>query len=68
MIELIDRPHLEFEEAPAHRWRRWGDALGPIELDEVVAHTGLRIGFAFPDGTATDWVLGPTGWHARRRR
>ena len=68
IIELIDRPPLEFEEIPAHRWRRWGDSLGPIELDEVVAHTGLRVGFAFPDGTVSDWVLTPSGWRRRRRR
>jgi hypothetical protein len=68
VIELIDRPNLEFEEAPAHRWRRWGDALGPVQVDEVVAHTGLRVGFTFPDNTTVDWVLNPSGWRARRRR
>jgi len=68
LIELVDRPHLELEEVPAHRWRRWGDALGPVELDEVVAHTGLRVGFTFPDGSVTDWVLSPSGWRRRRRR
>ena len=68
VIELVDRPYLEFEEAPAHRWRRWGASLGPVELDEVVAHTGLRVGVAFPDGTLTDWVLSPSGWRARARR
>lgn len=67
-IELLDRPFLELEEVPAHRWRRWGDELGPVELPEVVAHTGLRAGFAFPDGTLSDWVLSPQGWRRRRRR
>jgi hypothetical protein len=67
-IELIDRPFLEWEEVPAHRWRRWGSSLGPIELPHVVAHTGLRAAFAFPDGTVSDWVLSPDGWRRRRRR
>lgn len=68
VIELLDRPFLEFDDIPAHRWRRWGDALGPIELGEVVAHTGLRAAWAFPDGTSSDWVLTQTGWRRRRQR
>lgn len=68
VVELLDRPVLEFDDAPAHRWRRWGGPFGPLQLDEVVAHTGLRVGFAFPDDTVSDWVLSPSGWRARRRR
>jgi len=65
IVELLGRPNLEFAEAPAHRWRRWGDALGPVSLPRVVAHTGLRAPFRFPDGTVTDWVLTPDGWRTR---
>jgi hypothetical protein len=68
LVELVDRPHLELDDVPAKRWRRWGEALDPVPLDEVVAHTGLRAGFAFPDGSVSDWVLSPSGWRARRRR
>ena len=52
-------------EAPAHRWHRWGDELGPVELPEAFAHTGLRAPFAFPDGSVADWVLTPGGWGDR---
>ncbi|MFW2334116.1 hypothetical protein [Ilumatobacter sp.] len=68
-IELLDRPNIEFVETPAHRWRRWTDdaALAPITLDPVVAHTGLRAPFAFPDGSVADWVVSADGWRSRRR-
>jgi hypothetical protein len=67
LIELIDRPSIELDEAPARRWRRWAGVpeLGPVTLDPVVAHTGLRAPFAFPDGTRIDWVLTPGGWRSR---
>jgi len=67
-IELLDRPNIEFVEAPAHRWRRWSRdaALAPIALDPVVAHTGLRAAFAFPDGAIADWVLTGDGFRSRR--
>ena len=65
VIELIDRPFVELSEAPARRWRRWGTALGPLDLPTVVAHTGLRAGFSFPDGQAADWVLTSSGWRRR---
>ncbi len=66
LIELLDRPHIEISEVPARRWRRWAiDPLGPLALAPARAHTGLRVPFAFPDGTHTDWVLTPTGWHSR---
>lgn len=68
IVELLDRPHLELVEARAHRWRRWGERLGPVEVPEIVAHTGLRVGFSFPDGSETDWVLTPDGFRRRRRR
>ncbi len=69
VVELLGRPDVGFEEAPAHRWRRWaGRRLAPIELPPAVAHTGLRAPFAFPDGTVADWVLSPRGWSSRTRR
>ena len=69
LVELFERPDLDLNEVPAQRWHRWsnhGD-LGPLVPDRVVAHTGLRAPFAFPDGTVADWVLTPAGWRARRR-
>lgn len=57
---------LVLAEAPARRWHRWGDELGPLELPDAYAHTGRRAPFAFPDGTAVDWVLSPDGFRARR--
>jgi hypothetical protein len=68
-IERAGRPPLELSEVPAHRWHRWTDApvLGPIELPTVVAHTGLRAPFAFPDGAVADWVVTPQGWRSRPR-
>lgn len=65
LVELLDRPSLEFAEVPARRWRRWGPGLGPVEVSGVRAHTGLRAPFAFPDGAVADWVLSRTGWAAR---
>lgn len=67
-IELLDRPNIEFVEAPARRWRRWTTEprLQPVSLDPVVAHTGLRAPFAFPDGAVSDWVLTTSGWRSRR--
>lgn len=68
-VELLDRPHIEFVEVPAHRWRRWTDAdrLDPVRFEPVVAHTGLRAPFAFPDGATADLVLTPGGWRSRAR-
>ena len=37
--------------------RRSTAGLGPLELPEVIAHTGVRAPFAFPDGTVSDLVL-----------
>ncbi len=65
VVELLDRPFVEFVEAPAWRWRRWGDHLGPLSLPTVLAHTGLRAPVAFPDGTIADWVLTRDGWRRR---
>lgn len=69
LIELLGRPNLDLTEIPALRWHRWSDGpdLGPVPLEAVIAHTGLRAPFAFPNGTISDWVLGPDGWRARRR-
>lgn len=65
VVELLDRPNLDFDGWPARRWRRWGDRPGPVPLPGAVAHTGLRAGFAFPDGTVSDWVLTRSGWRCR---
>jgi hypothetical protein len=65
VVELLDRPPLELVEVPAHRWRRWGAALDPLGLPTVVAHTGLRAPFRFPDGAVIDWVLTADGWRSR---
>jgi len=61
---LVELPgdRLTVAEIPARRWHRWGDALGPLTLPAAYAHTGLRAPFAFPDGSAADWVLSPDGW------
>ena len=67
LVELLDRPNLDLDGWPAHRWRRWGEHLGPLAVPSVVAHTGLRAGFAFPDGTSADWVLTRAGWCRRSR-
>jgi hypothetical protein len=69
LIELAGTPGLHLEEAPAHRWHRWGNDLDPVLLPEAYAHGGVRSPFAFPDGTVADWVLTPDGWrslHVRR--
>ena len=59
------RRALHLTEVPARRWHRWGDRLGPVDVQAVFAHTGLRAPFAFPDGTSTDWVVTPDGWRTR---
>lgn len=65
IVELLDRPFVEFVEAPGRRWRRWGAHLGPVSVPTVLAHTGLRAPFAFPDGSIADWVLTREGWRRR---
>ena len=69
LIELFGRPDLELAEIPAVRWHRWSDhaSIGPVPLEAVVADTGLRAPFAFPNGDVGDWVLSRAGWRARRR-
>jgi hypothetical protein len=64
-IELGGAEPVHLDEVPAHRWHRWGPQLGPLELPEAFAHTGLRAPFAFPDGSIADWVLTPDGWRSR---
>jgi hypothetical protein len=39
----------------------------PVAFPVAVAHTGVRAPFAFPDGTRSDLVLTPAGWHRRGR-
>jgi hypothetical protein len=64
VVELPGSP-LHLTEVPGRRWHRWADALGPVDIPEAYAHTGLRAPFAFPDGTVADWVLTPGGWRRR---
>jgi hypothetical protein len=68
-IDVMGVPPIELAEVPAMRWRRWrsGTAMAPVGVPSVVAHTGLRAPFAFPDGAVTDWVLTPHGWRSRVR-
>lgn len=53
-------------EIPAHRWHRWGSALGPLPLAEAYAHGDLVAAFAFPDASVVEWVVTPDGWRSRR--
>src|SRR5690606_140974 len=65
-IEIEGEPApVRFEEVPARRWHRWGDALTPLVLPAARAHTGVRVAFRFPDATIADWVLTTDGWAAR---
>ena len=66
-IDVMGRPATELAEVPATRWRRWtaGSELPPVTVATVVAHTGLRAPFAFPEGAVSDWVLSPQGWRSR---
>jgi hypothetical protein len=67
-IEVLGEPTIELVEVPAHRWHRWtteAGPVGPIDLPDVTAHTGIRAPFVFPDGSVSDLVLTPHGW-ARR--
>ena len=69
-IDVIGRNPTELSEVPATRWRRWRTAgtLSTLTPPGVVAHTGLRAPFAFPDGSVADWVVTPWGWRARGPR
>lgn len=82
-IDILAEDRVELVEVPGRRWHRWtrsaGDApeatgnsfgFGPLALPEVVAHTGVRSPFAFPDGSVSDLVLTADGWGrlAERRR
>ena len=68
-IDIQGEPRLELVEVPAHRWHRWATVgLGPLELPEVIAHTGVRAPFAFPDDTVSDLVLTAGGWARRAPR
>jgi hypothetical protein len=66
-IDVMGRPATDLTEVPAMRWRRWHTAgtLTTVTQPGVIAHTGLRAPFAFPDGSVADWVLTPQGWRAR---
>jgi hypothetical protein len=69
-IDIHGESRLELVEVPARRWHRWTTAttgLGPLEMPEVIAHTGVRAPFAFPDGTVSDLVLTARGWAQRAR-
>lgn len=67
-IERLHLPNIELVEVPAHRWRRWGAALGALELppatiDKADVVSELRAPFRFPDGSQVDWFLHTGGWH-----
>ena len=67
VVELPDGAGFELREVPAHRWHRWGAALGAGAAARRRAPTrAARAVFGFPDGTVADWVLTPDGWRARR--
>ncbi len=69
-IDIHGESRLELVEVPARRWHRWTTetaGFGPLELPEVIAHTGVRAPFAFPDGTVSDLVLTARGWAQRAR-
>lgn len=64
-IERLYRPNVELVEAPAHRWRRWGHQLGPLDLSTApFGSEPLRAPFRFPDGAVVDWHLTPNGWRS----
>ena len=70
-IEVLGEPTIELSEVPAQRWHRWVAAggsheMGPITVPLASAHTGLRAPFAFPNDTAIDLVVTPSGWFRRR--
>jgi hypothetical protein len=72
VIEVLGEPAVELEEVPGERWHRWVGAdptdlpaMGPIALPPVVAHSGVRAPFRFPDGTRADLVLTADGWRTR---
>jgi hypothetical protein len=70
-IDVQGEPPVELTELPARRWHRWSDdphpgSLAPLPLAEVVAHTGVRAPFVFPDGTALDLVVTADGFRSRR--
>lgn len=75
-VDLLGEDSVELSEIPARRWHRWtregvaatDDGFGPLVLPEVVAHTGVRAPFVFPDGTVSDLVLTPDGWARRIER
>ncbi len=70
-LEVHGEPTIELAEVPARRWHRWrldDRSLAPIDLPEVLAHTGVRAPFRFPDGADLDAVLSPSGWARRARR
>lgn len=76
-IEILGEPAVELVEVAAHRWHRWstgsaaadvGVEMAPLVLPEVVAHTGVRAPFRFPDGGTSDLVLTSDGWRLRADR
>ena len=64
LVEL-NEGSLTLTEVPSQRWHRWGETLTPVVVPDASAHVGLRAPFAFPDGTAVDWVLTGEGWRER---
>jgi hypothetical protein len=65
VVEFASEPALHLDGVPAWRSHRWGLGMAPVALPPAIAHVGLRAAFAFPDGTAADWVLTTEGWRGR---
>jgi hypothetical protein len=65
VVEFASEPALHLDGVPAWRSHRWGLGMAPVALPPAIAHVGLRAAFAFPDGTAADWVLTTDGWRGR---
>ena len=73
VIDILGESREELVEVPAARWHRWvagtdSRDLPPVVFPEVIAHTGLRAPFAFPDGHIADLTLIAGGWRSRLRR
>jgi len=67
-VELLHRPNVEFTEAPARRWRRWGPTLDRLTIEtEAASPDALRSPFLFPDGSIADWFLTADGWFEQDR-
>ena len=64
VIELGGADPIHLGEAPAHRWHRWGDQLGPRRAPRGVRPHRPARPVRLPRRTIADWVLTPDGWRA----